>query len=314
MIIAITGGSGFIGKMLTLRHLDHGDTVRLLLRAPEKDITSIKGIDYHFGDITGDIKELVKFVDGVDILYHCAGENKQIEEMQNINVFGTKNLCTAADRKVGHFVQLSSVGVYGPHKDTIITEDTPLNPINEYEKSKFLAEKVVMAFSKQGAFTYSILRPSKVFGSTMVNQILFQLINIINKGFFFFIGQPGSMVNYVHVENVIHALMLCAKKNNAKNKIFNISDYLPIEEFVSVISQALKKSPPRLRLPEFPVRLASRILEKLPNFPLTEMRINALVNKSIYTYEFIQNELGYKHVLNMEEGLKEMISYLNFGE
>ncbi len=71
MIIAITGGSGFIGKQLVNHHIRQGDQVRLLSRKPPlKDISP----QYFLGDLSNPDVGLSNFVDNVDILYHCAGE------------------------------------------------------------------------------------------------------------------------------------------------------------------------------------------------------------------------------------------------
>ena len=73
MLIAITGGSGFIGNELLQNHLKLGDEVRVLsLRGGE----SGRHIQYFQADLTKPNYEdvLQSFVDGADILYHCAGE------------------------------------------------------------------------------------------------------------------------------------------------------------------------------------------------------------------------------------------------
>lgn len=307
MIVGITGGTGFIGKVLVLRHLTEGNTVRLLSRYPRIDLGLPKIVKLFRGDLTGSLSDLINFVDGVDVLYHCAGEVRKLEKMREINVIGTKNLCIAADRKIGHFVQLSSVGVYGPHKESFITEDAPLNPITSYEKTKTLSDQLVAEFSKNGAFTYSILRPSNVFGPKMTNQSLFQMIDMISKRFFFFIGQPGASANYIHVDNVVEGLLLCGKMQGAKGQIYNLSDHRTMEEFVAIITNTLGKPFPKLRLPINLVRCIIKFCRKIPRFPLTESRIDGLTNRSIYSIEKIQNDLGYIHQMSMEDGIRQLV-------
>lgn len=307
MLVGITGGTGFIGKVLLLRHIAAGDTVRLLSRRSIYDMALQDFVNVFHGDLTGSIESLIPFVDGVDVLYHCAGEIKDQTKMHSVHVGGTKNLCVAAGQRIGHWVQLSSVGAYGSHSSGIVTEQSTLNPLGIYEKTKTQSDQIVINAARAGAFTYSILRPSNVFGPSMTNQSLFQMIAMINKQLFFFIGRQGASANYIHVDNVVEGLVRCGTMAVARGRIYNISDYRTIEEFVAVVAGELRKPAPKLRLPEMLVRWAAKFCERLPNFPLTELRVNALTNRSVYSIERIQGELGYVHPFSMENGLREMV-------
>lgn len=307
MIVAITGGTGFIGTRLVLRHLSHGDVVRILTRYNTIDIETSQGLYLFRGDLTSDFKKMIPFVDGVDVLYHCAAEIKDQTKMYSVNVKGTENLCAAANGRIGHWVQLSSVGAYGPQYSGIVTEETPLNPMGTYEMTKTESDQIVINVARSGAFTYSILRPSNVFGPTMTNQSLFQMVAMIDKGGFFFIGKPGASANYIHVDNVVEGLVRCGTMATARGRIYNLSDHRTIEEFVTIIADELWKPVPKLRLPEMPVRWVARLCEKLPHFPLTESRVDALTNRSSYSIERIQQELGYFHQFSMEDGLRQMV-------
>ena len=307
MHVGITGGSGFIGKRLASRHLAAGDTVRLLSRRSIHDTALQDSTQVFHGDLTDSVESLKPFVDGVDVLYHCAGEIKDQTKMYSVNVEGTENLCAAASGKIGHWVQLSSVGVYGPQYNGVVTEGISLNPVGIYEKTKTESDKLVMNVSGEGVFTYSVLRPANVFGSAMLNRSLFQMIEMINKGLFFFIGKSGSSVNYIHVDNVVEGLVRCGKMTAARGRIYNLSDQRTIEEFVKTIAGELYRPVPRLRLPEMPVRWMAKLCGRLPLFPLTKPRVNALTSRSVYSTERIQHELGYIHQVSMEDGLRQMV-------
>lgn len=306
MLIAVTGGTGFIGKALVDLHVMHGDQVRILSRR-QHDFSHLDAITLFEGDLiwSGDL--LDQFVYGVDILYHCAGEILNQEKMYPVHVTGTKNLCVAAFGKIGHWVQLSSVGVYGHQVSGIVTEETPLNPIGTYEITKAKSDQIVMGASKENAFSCSILRPSNVYGTDMSNQSLFQMIAMINKGLFFFIGRPGASANYIHVDNVAEALMLCGYAPASRGNVFNLSDHLTLEAFVEVIADELGCPMPTLRLPERPVRCLSRVFESIRGFPLTASRINAMTTRNVYIIDKIQNELGYAHRIPIEEGIRQLV-------
>lgn len=306
MIVAITGGTGFIGRALVLRHLELGDEVRVLTRRSFGEIGLPVTVRLWQDDLVNPVN-LLPFVEGVDVLYHCAAEINDNSKMLAANVKGTKNLVKAAEGIIKHWVQLSSVGVYGTHVSGVITEETQISPVNVYEESKAIADEIVIAASQRNSFTYSILRPSKVYGLGMKNNVLFRLVSIIDRGFFFFIGKPGASANYIHVNDVVEGLIMCGNMLAARNRVYIISDYRTIEDLVAIISRSLHKTVPHFRISEGWARLAARLTAFMPNNPLTEQRVNAMVKRAIYSTERMRVELGYRHSVSMEEGMRELV-------
>jgi len=221
MIVGVTGATGFIGKLLVKRHLENGDTVRILTR--KSKITGMKSIQVFTANLLSCTPEtLIPFVDNLDVLYHCAGELSDKNRMYDLHVTGTEKLIQAAKNRVGRWVQLSSVGVYGEFREGVVTEDTPNNPQGLYEQTKAASDDLVQQAGEEKAFETVILRSSNVFGLSMKNQSLFDLINNIYKKMFFFIGKNDANINYVHVDNVVAGLMLCASAKNVNQRIDKI--------------------------------------------------------------------------------------------
>jgi len=308
MIVAITGGSGTVGERLVRRHLARGDAVRVLSRRPASGLPATTQ-PYH-GDLASDETFLSGFADGADVLYHCAAEIHDEAKMAAVNVEGTRRLLTAARNRIRHWVQLSSIAVYGAPQSGGITEESPLQPIDVYGNSKAAADRLVIDAARKEGFGCSILRPAKIFGAGIdseTNRILYRMISIIDRGLFFFIGKPGAVAHYVHVDNVVEALMRCGDTRAGGSQAYNLSDDCTIEEFVTVIASALGKPCPALRLPEAPIRLLARLLGKVPGFPLTERRVAALINRARFPCGRIERETGYSHVVALEQGLRELV-------
>lgn len=310
MIVSITGGTGFIGRKLVLRHLAQGDSVRVLTRrnnvdgAPELPSAA----QLCRGDLLRGNDVLSAFVEGADVLYHCAAEIRDEPRMLAVNVVGTHNLIQAASGKIGRWVQLGSIGVHGNQPGGVVTEESLLNPGNAYERSKAESDRLVMEAGNGRAFAYSILRPSNVFGLGMANQSLFQWIAMVNRGLFFFVGKSGASANYIHVDNVVEALVRCATLPQAQGRIYNLSDHSSVEQFVTTLAAALGQAPPRLRLPQPLAKGLSNTFGRLPGFPLTPSRVNALNNRTVYPITRIQHELGYAHVISMEDGIRQLVA------
>jgi len=313
MVVGITGASGYIGSALFERHLASGDEVRILTRAgtglrtiaqrpvPEQ-VTAI------CGDLADPDDNLTRFADGLDVLYHCAGEVRDQVRMPAVNVGGTQALLDAAKGRIGRWVQLSSAGVYGRHRDGIVVEEMPVAPVGLYEETKASADALVFEAAYEGRLASAVvLRPSIVFGEGMPNQSIVQMARVIDRGLFFFIGAPGASANYVHRSNVVDALILCGASPAADKRVYNLSDWCTIEDFAGAIADALGRRRPSLRLPEPPVRAAVRTFGRLANLPLTESRVDALVNRSRYPIARIEQELGYGVAVPIADGIVRML-------
>jgi len=294
MIVSITGGSGFIGKYLVEKHLQQGDKVRVLSR---KLVGSQNGADYFLGDLSKVNIDLKAFVNDADILYNCIGEINDESLMRQLHVYGTQQLLEASKGKIGRLVQLSSVGAYGVCRSGIVNEESPEIPCGVYEQTKTEADEIV----KNSGIQYVILRPSNVFGITMRNQSLFQLLKMLRKGLFFYLGREGAFVNYVHVEDVVEALLQCGNNDQALGNIYNLSQTTEIEQMVKcfLLGLDIEKNP--LRLPEWPIQKIAQILGGINGFPLTVSRIDALTGRCCYKSDKIIDELDFEFSSTLEE-------------
>lgn len=307
MIVAITGGTGFIGRKLVQRHIARGDEVRVLTRQSRAAAGLPNATLLFAGDLVG-AADLQAFVAGADVLYHCAGEIRDETRMAALHVEGTQRLIAAARGHIGRWVQLSSVGVYGQPRCGRITEESPPDPRGVYETTKKISDDLVRAAGAGGAFQWAILRPSIVFGEGMPNQSLYQLIRVIDRGRFFFIGRPGASANYIHVDNVVEALLLCALQPAAHGRIFNLSGQATLEDFVGTIADALGRPRPQVRLPEFAARLLAAAGATLTRrFPLTPSRVDAMTTRATYPTDAIRAALGYTDKIMLETGVTLLV-------
>lgn len=301
--VAITGATGMIGRRLVREHLERGDRVRILTRGG-RDMPP--GVEVCVGDLSQSLPD--GFPGTADVLYHCAAELRDPAKMTGTNVQGTRLLAEVAKGKIGRWVQLSSVGVYGSRGEGVITEDTELRPFNAYERSKAASDMQVREYADNGSFDLVILRPSTVFGSGMTNKSLYHLAEAVRRRIFFFVGPQGASANYVHVDNVVAALVLCANHPSARGRVYNLSDWLTIEDFIVGISRVLNAPAPRIRLPLQPVRILAAIAGAIPRSPLTAGRIDALTQRVRYPCDRIVRELGYAPRMSMENGLRELLT------
>lgn len=316
MQVCVTGANGFIGKSLVDALCREGFSVRVLTR--RLDCVFSSDIQVEVGDLTSPDCPVEQFLAGCDVLFHCAGEIRDVATMRLLHIDGTQRLLQAALKvaakrgHAAHWVQLSSVGVYGPpqvgvRRERIITEDTPSCPVGEYEITKTRADELVIQASETGLLTCSIVRPSNVFGVTMSSQSLRGLIHVVKRGVFFYVGKPGAVATYVHVDDVVAALMKCAVEPRARGRIYNLSNDCLLEELIKHIASALGVRPPWLRIPEPLLRAAVGLVADRVNIPLTPSRIDALVNRTCYPAERIVSELGFRFSKPMPAAIEELV-------
>ena len=177
---------------------------------------------------------------------------------------------------------------------TILQKEEKL--ISEELKNLGKSDEIV----KNSGIPYVILRPSNVFGSTMSNQSLFHLIAMVKKGLFVYFGGKGALANYVHVEDVVSALVCCGKADNALGEVYNLSQIIEIEEMVTAFLLGLEVRHNFIHFPELPVRLVIKLFGRLPGFPLTPSRFNALTGRCRYESNKIMQELNFEFGSTLE--------------
>jgi nucleoside-diphosphate-sugar epimerase len=300
MKVLVLGASGFIGRNLVTKLLSKGYQVRVLTRSHKKKFP--KEVEVVFGDLTNSDLGTCSLVHDCEVVFNCAGELNDKSKMWDVHVEGTERLINSfASNNIysnKHWVQLSSVGAYGPpliaNLPRVVTEQTANNPIGEYEYTKTKADDFIIDFSQILGVTYSILRPSNVVGPEMPNQSFFGLITSIAEGRFFYINSRKSFLNYIHVDDVVNALILCGFHKQAKNEIFNLSNDCGLNVMVESVLQLYSKKDNFLCLPEGMVRVAIKILSVLFKLPLTDKRVDALVSKTRYCCDKIETKLDFQ--------------------
>jgi len=310
-VVAVTGATGFVGQRLVQHLVELGFQVRVLTRRRGAAINLPSEIQIVTADLTDPLAPLESFLDGVDVLYHCAGELYNESRMYALHVEATRRLAKAAQQRIHHWVQLSSIGVYGWFSEAVINEHSPLSPVGLYEQTKAMSDEIVTSLSEAGGYTLSVLRPANIFGSGMPGRSLNQLLKMVRRGVFFFIGKPGATVNFIHVDNVVEALLLCGSLSAAQGGVYNISDTYTMEDFIAIVVAELGCSQPWLRFSESLVRVVVNVFGFLPWFPLTKERVNILVSRVWYPTDHLQDELGYVSHVSLKAGIREYIQGVN---
>lgn len=167
MKIFVTGGCGYKGSVLVPKLLAIGHQVVAFddqwfgnYLAPASGLTVLKG----------DVREADRIdLSGVDAIIHLASvANDPCGDLDpkltwEISALATMRLADQAIRQgVRRFIYASSASVYGVKQEDQVTEDLRLEPISEYNKTKMIAERVLLSYAKE--LVVQIVRPATVCG------------------------------------------------------------------------------------------------------------------------------------------------------
>ena len=165
--LLVTGGCGYKGHVLIPKLLRRGFEVVVLdtmwfgnFLVPHPRLTISKR----------DVREIVSSdLDGFDGVIHLSSiANDPCGDLDpkltwEISALATMQLVDAAKRSgVKRFIYASSGSVYGIKDELQVTEGLELNPISEYNKTKMVAERVLLSY--QGDMIVQIIRPATVCG------------------------------------------------------------------------------------------------------------------------------------------------------
>jgi len=211
----MTGANGMIGRRV-LEQLARQKMIRIrvLLRQQRSMPESIETV---IGDLASD-ESLCRLLDGVDTVFHCAAELRDVAQMQAVNVAATVRLAQiAADLGVVQFIHLSSAGVIGPTCDAWVDEATPCHPGNGYEISKWQAEQALVPASQ--AMRLCMLRPTNVIDDDRPGVLALALRNSWLDGLQCFL-KGGECAHLVHAEDVAAAAVFLAEHNSCEGAYF----------------------------------------------------------------------------------------------
>ncbi|MCH2106528.1 MAG: NAD-dependent epimerase/dehydratase family protein [Planctomycetes bacterium] len=201
MRIAITGSTGFIGGYLTRALAEAGHELRLLIRpGREEAAPAVAGAqpELFIGNLS-DAKSLEGFLEGCELLIHLASAHDHLndEEMRAVNIGGTEALIAEAERcghsgSSGFEIWVVSSAVIGA-------------PVYSYYRdTKRIQEKLIRGCG----INWTSFRPTLVYGEGDMRHTAPLLRKCAEpKGKFLVPHDGKSMINPVHVDDVVDAVM-----------------------------------------------------------------------------------------------------------
>jgi nucleoside-diphosphate-sugar epimerase len=318
----ITGATGFIGGHLAKTLHEQGREIKCLVRETSRvNFLESIGAELVYGDLN-DTNSLKKALQGVETIYHAAGEvfAAKEENYYRVNVSGLKNLleacANASVKKLIHFSSSSATGP-NPHKNVPVTEESPCHPITPYGMSKLEGEKIIRQLSEQHHIPIIIIRPPLVYGpGVSQSSRVLMFLKLIHQGLFRTIGDGNNQVSLCYIDNLIQGIILAEAEKKAEGQIYFLADSRPytINEIAAAIAQELEKPIPTSHIPLWaasPLSFMLGILSKLFGFnsPLTRNTVKELKNSWFVDISKAQKDLGYQPRVEFRDGVKKTVEW-----
>jgi nucleoside-diphosphate-sugar epimerase len=302
--LLLIGGAGYIGSSLLPKLLQQGWHVRLMdvflygrdaiepwLAHPNIDI-----IEADFRQIDS----LVKAMQGVSQVIHLGGivgdpACRVDEELTiDVNLAATRAIAEVAKSSAARkLIFASSCSVYGA-SGHLIDENSDLNPVSLYAKTKIASEKILLSMQDPN-FNPIILRLSTVYGIS--GRTRFDLVvNLLSAKAM--IDRVITVVNgdqwrpFIHVDDVARAIMAFIDKNNLENTspIFNVGGDAG-NYTIRQVGEVVKRVVPRA---------------ELVSFENDEDRRNYRA-----TFQKIRETLGFEPRWTIEEGVRQVVQVIS---
>ena len=287
MKLLFTGASGFLGS--NVRPLLEGMYgVKTVGLSPKDDYTI---------DIA---KEIPVLRERYDIVLHVAGKAHSVPKTEaerqvffDVNLQGTKNLCTALERRrvPRAFIFISTVAVYGCAYGENITEDHPLDGDTPYAMSKRLAEEYLQEWCRKHNVILGIIRPSLIAGPNPPGN-LGAMIHGIRSGKYLSIAGGQARKSVLMVQDIAKLVPLLAERGG----IYNVCDshHPTFRELEAVICRQLDKKLP-LSIPYWAAKcmaLAGDCLGR--KAPINSLKLDKITKSLTFSNEKAIRELGWK--------------------
>jgi nucleoside-diphosphate-sugar epimerase len=306
VLVAISGGAGFLGLHLARRLLLDGHAVRTLDIAPLDDWMLEREAEHVLGDVR-DERAAGRLVAGADLLVHAAAAlpiQVSRRSIHSVNVGGTATMLAAAkEAGVRRVVSVSSTAVYGVPERHPIYEDDPLVGVGPYGQSKIAAEETCRAFGERGLETV-VLRPKTFVGPERLGvfEILFDWVREGRR--IPVLGDGSNRYQLLAVEDLVEAIVRCFQAPAAGEAVnVGAARFGTVREDLETLTRNAASGAQLLPVPARPAEVVLRGLELARLSPLAEWHYRTAHRDSFVSIEKARRLLRWEPELSNAEAL-----------
>jgi len=334
-LVALTGGSGFLGSHIADFLLERGYRVRVSVR-PTSDLRWLQGKPLEIQNVTlvapqnesADVtsaaltghRSVTEFVAGANAVIHSAGVTKARDEAgyNRSNVATTSHLLNAA-RAEGHcrtFILISSLAAAGPASlSQPRLESDPCEPLTAYGRSKLAAEELLN--SGDDDLRTVILRPPALYGPR--DKAFLPLFRLAQKGWTVRLGHRMEGLSLVDGRDAARAVIALLETESATGAFF-VDDGFAYDwsHVASALSQACHRRIKTIIVPTLVLRATAWLVGPRRAERSTLLNRDRLADISVPGWvcsgEKLRRETGFTPQWELARGFAETLAdYLKKG-
>lgn len=256
MNLFVSGGAGFIGSNLVNEILKYRKIKKIVIydnfsSGKEWFLKKSKKIKIIKADLK-DEKKLNSAIKKTDLVYHFAANPDIAAAVKNPDidfVEGTillRNVLEAMRKnKIKKIIFASGSGVYGDKKKKSLVEDkTITNPISTYGASKLYCENLIASYSNLIGIAGISFRFANVSGDNCTHGVCYDFVRKLfkNKNKINILGNGKQSKSYLHVSDVVSALIKAKNLKFSNHQVYNLStrDFISVNEILTLALKAFK--------------------------------------------------------------------------
>lgn len=298
MKILITGGAGYIGSKL-VKNLSNNKEYKISvidnLMFDQKFLNTRDNVEFVKGDVRErDLyKELINNSDAIIPLAGLVGAplcDKYPKETEEVNFEAIKFMSENLSKNQMVLMPVTNSGYGVGKKDKFCTEESPLNPISLYGRTKVAAEKIIM--ERENSISFRLATVFGVSDRMRVDLLVNNFTYIAYTEKFLKLFEPHFRRNYIHLNDVVEGFVFGIKNFDLlKSEIYNLG-----------LSEAnLTKQ-----------QLCEEIQKVITDFKFEISKDGFDADKRDY---FVSNEKiekkGFKAKTLLSDGIKELVNYFS---
>jgi farnesol dehydrogenase len=320
--IFITGSTGFIGSVLLEKLVQHGFSIKGLVRNKPETKTNV---EYVIGDIT-DIESLRYGMKDCRYVFHLAAyaknwsPNPQIYEQ--VNIEGTRNVFTVAkELGIERIVWTSTIVTLG-HTPSGVLGDETMPRITEkcftkYEQTKTRMEQESNQWIKEG-LPLVIVNPTRVYGPGLFSESnsVSKLIDDFRRGRFPFLLNCGVNIgNYGFVNDIAEGHLLAMEHGKIGERYILGGENVSLEKLFQTVDRVDGKKRFQWKIYwVIPMIVAYFFQFRAQYFgvypPITPGWVRTFLVDWSFSCDKAKRELGYSPV-SFEEGIRKTCQWLD---
>ena len=319
--VLVTGATGFTGRVVTRKLVEHGARVRAIARQSSKlgDLEELD-IQWFRGEVY-DPATVKSACHGVQYIFNLAAAFREVKESDDayrkVHLDATQLLAyeVEASDSFECFVHVSTVGVHGHVDIDRADEDYRFDPGDGYQRTKLEGEQWIQQYATEKNIPFSIIRPAPIFGPGDLR--LLKLFRMINKGYLLILGKGKCIYHLVHVDDLSNVILLAGITPAARSEIMigASEDPIPLVDMAHIIKEKINLKKLRvIRLPLWPFYLASDVFKVICKPlgiqpPIYRRRVDFYTKDRKFTNAKVKRLLDYTFQYDNDTGLEETANW-----